>query len=149
MQSILTQYFCKFFDFKSLKTVFYKISTANYIQFLTAIIIKKETLLRLLLHNFWNSSYLSWFILANNPTSKKQSQVFTLNDIKSCSEINSLKKYQKLLTSQIFFFLHAACTVILCSNWKNSNTIFTVSEIQTIDNGISQPHFQGFVSPQQ
>ena len=47
-----------------------------------------------------------------------------------------------------FFFVLAACTAILSSNWKN-NTILAVSEIQTIDNGLSQPHFQGFFSPQQ
>ena len=32
---------------------------------------------------------------------------------------------------------------------EKNNTIFTVSEIQTIDNGLPQPHFQGFFSPQQ
>ena len=29
---------------------------------------------------------------------------------------------------------------------NNNNNIFMVSEIQTIDNGLSQPHFQGFFS---
>ena len=32
---------------------------------------------------------------------------------------------------RFFLFLHAACTAILCSNWKN-NTIFMVSKIQTM-----------------
>ena len=57
--------------------------------------------------------------------------------------------YQKLFTSQIFFFVCAMCTAILISNWKNNNTVFIVFETQTIDNGLSQPHFQGFFSPQQ
>ena len=44
-------------------------------------------------------------------------------------EKTSKWKYQKLFTSQIFFFLCAVCTAILSSNWKNNNTIFMVSEI--------------------
>ena len=31
-----------------------------------------------------------------------------------------------------FFFVSAACTAILSSNWKNNNTIVTVSKIQTM-----------------
>ena len=36
-----------------------------------------------------------------------------------------------LLSSQIFFFLRAACKDILSSKWKNNN-IYTVSKIQTV-----------------
>ena len=45
---------------------------------------------------------------------------------------SSLKKYQKLLTLKIFFFMCAVCTVILSAIEKSNNTIFTVSKIQTI-----------------
>ena len=43
-----------------------------------------------------------------------------------------LKKFQNLFNSHIFFFMHAACTAILSLNWKNNNTIFAASKIQTI-----------------
>ena len=48
-------------------------------------------------------------------------------------------------------FVLCACSMYSCSEFelKKNNTIFTVSEIQTIDNGLPQPHFQGFFSPQQ
>ena len=45
---------------------------------------------------------------------------------------SSLKKYQKLLTLKIFFFVCAVCTIILSAIEKSNNTIFTVSKIQTI-----------------
>ena len=40
--------------------------------------------------------------------------------------------HQKLFTSQIFFFMSAAYTTIVSSNWKNNNTILMLSKIQTM-----------------
>ena len=66
---------------------------------------------------------------------------------KNIKKIILLKKYQKLFTSQILFFMRAVCTAILSMNWKNNNTMFMVFQIQPMDNGFSQSHLQGFFSP--
>ena len=47
-------------------------------------------------------------------------------------KLTLIKKGQKMYTSHIFFFVRGACTAILSLSWKNNNTIFTVSGIQTI-----------------
>ena len=64
-------------------------------------------------------------------------------------KVNLLKKYQKLFTSQNFFFMCAVCTMILILNLKNNN-IFTVSKIQTmrkLNNPTTTP-IAGFFLPQ-
>ena len=49
------------------------------------------------------------------------------------NEINSSLKSRSTISHSlhIFFFVHAPCTTISSSNWKNNNTILMVSKIHT------------------
>ena len=71
IHTINPQYFCELLDSNSLKTVFSKIPTANYIHFLIDVIIKKKLFVLLRVLNLWNSSYLSWFIFSKQPKIEK------------------------------------------------------------------------------
>ena len=73
----------------------------------------------------------------------------TLPHLKGKLKLTLFKKVSKVVHLTDFFLY--MCSMYSHSEFKliNNNTIFTLSEIQTIDNGLSQPHFQGLFSPQQ
>ena len=94
-------------------------------------LLKSVSLFMTIIHskgNFWLVSLLERWEMAFLHLQQKQ----TLLEKTSKWNKLFLKKCQKLFNSHIFFFMHAACTAILSLNWKNNNTIFAASKIQTI-----------------
>ena len=94
-------------------------------------LLKSVSLFMTIIHSkrkFWLVSLLERWEMASLHLQQKQ----TLLEKTSKWNKLFLKKYQKLFNSHIFFFMHVACTAILSLNWKNNNTIFAASKIQTI-----------------